>query len=81
MLGNPPEAECEKYFTSQPLPNSKDLALLFFSPRAISVGPLNAERRLYNDRRKSDLYLEMPLSSKKSSKPNSPHSRPLPDCL
>ena len=30
MLGNPPGAECEEYFTSQPLPKSKDLALLFF---------------------------------------------------
>jgi|MEHZ01.4.fsa_nt_MEHZ011252443.1_2 hypothetical protein len=44
MLGNPPEAECDEYFTSQPLPHSKGLALLFFSPSAISAGPLNAER-------------------------------------
>lgn len=44
MLGNPPGAECEEYFTSQPLPRSKGLALLFFSPRAISAEPLNAER-------------------------------------
>ena len=47
MLGNPPGAECEEYFTPQPLPHGKGLVLLFFSPRAVSAGPLNAQRGAY----------------------------------